>query len=114
MEENILISVEILKSTETKRQWLSSYGTDVPKITHTYRTPSGTIPRGYTKPVPSRRPDVRSYTKTIPLQRLDTQTLTSFEGMVLKFRTTFWIATSENCPRPFLDLFRGNVQNTQA
>ena len=22
--------------------------------------------------------------------------------------------TSENCPRPFLDLFRGNVQNTQA
>ena len=55
------VAVEILKSTETKRQLVPSYGMNITKLTHTHRTP-GTIPGGYTKPVPSRRPDVQPYT----------------------------------------------------
>ena len=57
--------VEILKRVKTKRQLLPSYSTNITTklVTHTHRTP-GTIPRGYTKLVPSRRPDVQSYTTT--------------------------------------------------
>ena len=81
--------VEILKSTERKRQLLPSNYTNITRITHTHRAP-GTTPRGYTKPVPSRRPDVQSYTKTILLQRLDTQTLTALEVWVC-IRTNFFL-----------------------
>ena len=70
------INVEILKSIETKRKLVLSYGMNATKINHTHRTP-GTIPRGYPKPIPSRIPDTQSYTKPIPSPRLDTQTVST-------------------------------------
>ena len=77
-----VLFVEILKSTETKRQLVPSYGMNITKINHTPRTP-GTITRGYTKPVPLRRPNVRSYTeKNILSRRLDTQTLSTKIGWI--------------------------------